>query len=125
MEQYYDVVVNSMVINCVTAPSDRGLMLLRCYKLLRPGGLCFLTLPKLCLNQSKYITRALFEDILTKGIGFELSKDAKDSPKIAFFVLRRPLVNNRKGGKSQSDRFRTMVDLKSNKKYRNTFAVTL
>mmetsp|Transcript_3478 Transcript_3478/g.7674 ORF Transcript_3478/g.7674 Transcript_3478/m.7674 type:complete len:409 (-) Transcript_3478:75-1301(-) len=121
--QHYDVIVNSMVINCVTTPAQRGQMLALCYKHLRPGGVLFLTLPRLCLVQSKFMSPSYFEEILTKGVGFEVLHDvARESPKIAFFVLRRPLCN---GVSSWNDKFTRTPIIHRLKKFRNTFAVTL
>lgn len=120
-EQPYDVLVNSMVINCVTTPEQRGRMLTLCYNQLRPGGVCFLTLPKLCLIQSKYITRSYFEEILTKGVGFELHS-TKDSPKVAFFVLKRP---QSKPVQVWNEKYARTTIINKGKKFRNTFAVTL
>ena len=120
-EQPYDVLVNSMVINCVTTPEQRGRMLTLCYNQLRPGGVCFLTLPKLCLIQSKYMTRSYFEQILTKGVGFELDS-TKDSPKLAFFVLKRP---ESKPVQVWNEKFARTTTINKGKKFRNTFAVTL
>jgi 25S rRNA (adenine2142-N1)-methyltransferase len=128
---FYDVIVNSMVINCVTTPAQRGKMLLLCYKYLRPGGVCFLTLPKLCLLQSKFMSRSYFEEILTSGIGFEIMQEVgRDSPKIAFFVLRRPEeeVGECKKGTSRKildDKFTLMPALNRGKQFRNAFALTL
>lgn len=131
-DSLYDVVVNSMVINCVTTPDRRGRMLSLCYRFLRPGGVCFLTLPKLCLVQSKFMSRSHFEEILTGGVGFEIVHEAaRESPKIAFFVLRRPNEdgNDRGSGGSplrcRDDKFTRMPVLHRGKKFRNTFAVTL
>mmetsp|Transcript_29268 Transcript_29268/g.47434 ORF Transcript_29268/g.47434 Transcript_29268/m.47434 type:complete len:359 (+) Transcript_29268:115-1191(+) len=120
-EQPYDVLVNSMVINCVTTPEQRGRMLTLCYNQLRPGGVCFLTLPKLCLIQSKYMTRSYFEQLLTKGVGFELDS-TKDSPKVAFFVLKRPQL---KPVQVWNEKYARMTVINKGKKFRNTFAVTL
>lgn len=120
-EQPYDVLVNSMVINCVTTPEQRGRMLTLCYNQLRPGGVCFLTLPKLCLIQSKYMTRSYFEQILTKGVGFELDS-TKDSPKLAFFVLKRP---ESKPVQVWNEKFARTTTINKGKKFRNTFAVIL
>lgn len=120
----YDAIVCSMVINCVTSPQDRGKMLTKIFNFLRPGGKCFLTLPRLCLHQSKTMTRAYFEEILTKGVGFEIMKEAtKDSPKIAFYVLSRPM--NLSPVKCWSDNFGTVRPLKNGKKFRNSFTVIL
>ena len=120
-EQPYDVLVNSMVINCVTTPEQRGRMLTLCYNQLRPGGVLFLTLPKLCLLQSKYMTRSYFEQLLTKGVGFELDS-IKDSPKVAFFVLKRP---QSKPVQVWNEKYARMTVINKGKKFRNTFAVTL
>jgi len=86
----YDVIVCSMVINCVTTPEKRGEMLAKLYHHLRPGGLCFLTLPKFCLIKSAFLTTSLFEEMLGRtGAGFEIVS-TRSSPRVSFFVLRRP-----------------------------------
>jgi hypothetical protein len=92
--QRYDVVVCSMVLNCVTSPQDRGKMLCRLYHHLRPGGLCFLTIPKFCLTKSAFLTPTVFQQMLTRtggGVGFDL-ESTKDSPRISYFLLKRPNI---------------------------------
>ncbi len=131
---HYDVIVCSMVLNCVTSPTDRGKMLSLIHKQLSPGGLCFLTIPKLCLSQSKYIDRMLFEKILQLGVGFRI-EEKKDSPKVAFWVLSKPEKgrNEEKGTTSRSkarvedckDEWSDLAILHRGKKYRNDFAVIL
>lgn len=120
-DQPYDVLVNSMVINCVTTTEQRGKMLVLCYHQLRPGGVLFLTLPKLCLIQSKYMHRKYFEEILTKAVGFEIDS-AKESPKVAFFVLKRP---QSEPVRNWDEKFARTKVINKGKKFRNTFAVTL
>ena len=123
---FYDVIVISMVINCVTTPAQRGKMLHLCYKYLRPGGVCFLTLPKLCLVQSKFMSRSYFEEILTRGLGFDIMQEVgRDSPKIAFFVLRRPEKSNSSTSGMVNDKFTHMPVLHRGKQFRNTFSVIL
>ncbi|KAL7547664.1 hypothetical protein ACHAWF_010948, partial [Thalassiosira exigua] len=124
----YDVIVNSMVINCLTTPGQRGRMLSLCYRHLLPGGVCFLTLPKLCLTQSKSMSRSYFEEILMKGIGFEILQEfGRESPKVTFFVLRRPKEDGRSscGDLKWDERFARVPDLHRGKQFRNPFAVTL
>eukprot|EP00566_Odontella_aurita_P021024 CAMPEP_0113530830 /NCGR_PEP_ID=MMETSP0015_2-20120614/3165_1 /TAXON_ID=2838 /ORGANISM="Odontella" /LENGTH=361 /DNA_ID=CAMNT_0000429611 /DNA_START=77 /DNA_END=1159 /DNA_ORIENTATION=- /assembly_acc=CAM_ASM_000160 len=121
----YDVVVCSMVINCVSSPEDRGRMLTLLYHQLRPGGLCFLTLPKLCLTQSKYVTRDLFETMLTRdgrGVGFEIA-GKKESPKVAFFVLTKPDAGicDQNEGCVVNPKWTKVVKIKKAKKFRNDF----
>lgn len=126
---HYDAIVNSMVINCVTTPAQRGTMLSLCYKQLRPGGILFLTLPRLCLIQSKFMSRSYFEEVLTKGVGFEIVQEvARESPKVAFFVLRRPSKEEEGGedsGRKWNAKYTGTKVLHHGKKFRNTFAVTL
>ena len=138
----YDAIVCSMVLNCVTTPEDRGIMLSLLYKQLVPGGLCFLTIPKLCVNQSKFMNRQLLEEILTEALGF-LIDDKRETPKVAFWVLRRPpetIVSspqNGDHGRSKSDKkvkmkiapwnpkWGTTKIIHRGQKYRNFFAVSL
>jgi 25S rRNA (adenine2142-N1)-methyltransferase len=120
----YDVVVCSMVINCVPRSDQRGLMLARLYHQLIPGGLCFLTLPRLCLTQSPYLTLDRFKNLLSRtGVGFEL-EEIKASPKIAFFILRRP-----KEFETHIQDFdpvwETSKIMNNGKQYRNDFNVLL
>jgi 25S rRNA (adenine(2142)-N(1))-methyltransferase, Bmt2 len=126
----FDVVVCSMVLNCVATPADRGRMVQRIFTCLRPdGGMLFLTLPKTCLNLSPYINRSLFEDLL-RTVGFDVTVHTKDSPKIAFFVATR----TQKGEGSPSftpdaatvdPKWTKLTKIYRGSKYRNSFAVIL
>mmetsp|Transcript_23090 Transcript_23090/g.34698 ORF Transcript_23090/g.34698 Transcript_23090/m.34698 type:complete len:302 (+) Transcript_23090:84-989(+) len=131
----YDVIVCSMVINCVPTPESRGKMLCLLYHQLRPGGLCFLTLPKLCLSQSPHISKEMFQEMLSSskegnGVGFEIV-ETKESPKVAFFVLSRPLNNDDNEEKQRKERnkvnpkFTRLITINRGKKYRNKFAIVL
>jgi len=119
----YDVIVCSMVLNCVTTAADRGEMLARLFHFLRPGGLVFLTLPKTCLNLSPYMDRARLEDIL-EAVGLQVEQHEKDSPKVAFFVCRRP-ESARQPPTTVDAKWNTASVIRRGKKYRNEFAVTL
>jgi len=134
----YDVVVCSMVVNCVPNAYDRGEMLCRIYRVLREGGLAFLALPLACLERSSGIDRATWRDMLTGngsaaggyGIGFEIMEE-RDSPKVAFFVLRKPLEAERGGpspgtAKSGEEPYWALeVRTVHRKKCRSDFAVIL
>ncbi|DBA00285.1 TPA: hypothetical protein N0F65_001480 [Lagenidium giganteum] len=82
-----DVVVSSMVLNCVPDPMSRGKMLQMYYEHLKPSGHLFLMIPLLCLRHSKFMTYDRFCDIL-RAVGFEI-REKKDSPKVSFFCLQR------------------------------------
>ena len=125
-EARYDVIVNSMVLNCVTTPEDRGEMLVRLFQFLRPGGILFLTIPRLCLNQSPFIDRDQFLKMLGgSGVGFEMV-ETRESPKVAFFVCRRPMPVKVDLSTIQIDTRWTLVKrLRREKKYRNQFTVVL
>lgn len=90
VEERYDVIVCSMVLNCVTTPMDRGKMCARLYHHLRPGGKLFLTIPKFCLTKSAFLTPELFLKLLGEnGVGFAI-EETKESPRVSFFICRRP-----------------------------------
>lgn len=118
----YDVIVCSMVLNCVTTPSDRGKMLARLYHHLRPGGLCFLTIPKFCLTKSAFLTSKIFLEMLgTGGVGFAV-EETKESPKVSFFVCRRPEDTRPEDLKSS---WKKQIIRNKGKKYPNQFSVVL
>lgn len=120
----YYVIVCSMVLNYVSSPTDRGHMLRLMYQQLRPRGYCFLTLPKLCLDQSPYITKELFDAMLVNEVGFVV-EEMKETPKIYFWVLQRP-VSPGKTGVNEVIRSLTRTQLtKNGQKFRNSFQVIL
>jgi 25S rRNA (adenine2142-N1)-methyltransferase len=121
--QRYDVVVCSMVLNCVTTPNDRGTMLFGLFHHLRPGGLCFLTIPKFCVTKSAFLNPSLFQKMLGEtGVGFEVVS-VKESPRIAFFVLQRPISIERK--KAVDKIWSKQVVRNKGKKFPNQFSVVL
>ena len=120
----YDVVVCSMVINCVPRPDQRGLMLARLFHQLLPGGICYLMLPRLCLNNSPNMSTERFIRLLTDtGVGFEL-EERKETPKVAFFVVRRPTRDNASGDNFDMQ-WTTSKVINRGKKFRTIFDVTL
>ena len=60
----YDVVVNSMVLNCVPNARDRFMMLYAIRQQLRAGGLAFVILPSSCLQHSHFLDLPMFKDCL-------------------------------------------------------------
>jgi 25S rRNA (adenine2142-N1)-methyltransferase len=121
----YDVIVCSMVLNCVTTSVDRGKMLALLYHHLRPGGLCFFTIPKFCVTKSAFLTHNLFKKMLGKnGVGFTV-KSTKESPRVAFFILERPMEDN-EPTKGQLDPSFTKEKIRNKgKKFPNQFSVVL
>eukprot|EP00533_Pseudo-nitzschia_delicatissima_P001688 CAMPEP_0116085700 /NCGR_PEP_ID=MMETSP0327-20121206/4462_1 /TAXON_ID=44447 /ORGANISM="Pseudo-nitzschia delicatissima, Strain B596" /LENGTH=288 /DNA_ID=CAMNT_0003576703 /DNA_START=145 /DNA_END=1011 /DNA_ORIENTATION=+ len=118
----YDVIVCSMVLNCVTTPIDRGKMLALLYHQLRPGGLCFFTIPKFCVTKSAFLTHGLFKKMLGQdGVGFTV-KSSKESPRIAFFILERPMEDKER----RLDPIFTKEKIRNKgKKFPNQFSVVL
>ena len=121
----YDVIVCSMVINCVPTPADRGKMLARLFHHLRPGGFLFLTLPKSCLTRSAFMTMAVFQDMLGRsgGVGFDIV-ETKQSPKVSFFICRRPEAEEGQP-KALNKLWTKQTLLNKGKKFPNQFAMTL
>ena len=128
IDESYDTIVCSMVLNSVSNPSDRGRMLLRMYNLLDNGGFCFITLPILCLNCSKYINRNIFENMM-KSVGFQIY-EKKESPKIAFWVLNKIDKSKvdrrtRHASSCNESEWKQLQKIRQGKKYSNDFAVIL
>jgi 25S rRNA (adenine2142-N1)-methyltransferase len=88
----FQVLVSSMVLNCVPGADKRGEMLRLYREHLKEGGLLFLMLPLLCLRHSQFMTYARFTKIL-EAVGFKV-RETKDSPKVAFFCLERTETPN-------------------------------
>lgn len=127
IQQRYDVIVCSMVINCVPTPTDRGKMMALLYHHLRPGGLLFLTLPKYCLTKSAFLTASIFEEMLGKngGVGFEVEQ-TKQSPKVAFFICRRPTGDDDGAARKPLNKLWTKQVIRNKgKKFPNQFSVVL
>ena len=124
----YDVIVCSMVLNCVTTPIDRGKMLALLYHQLRPGGLCFFTIPKFCVTKSAFLTHDLFKKMLgVEGVGFTM-KSTRESPRVAFFILERPMKDDEdtKAAKRKLNPAFTKETIRNKgKKYPNQFSVVL
>jgi 25S rRNA (adenine2142-N1)-methyltransferase len=123
-EDRYDVIVCSMVLNCVTSPTRRGDMICRLYHFLSPGGLCFLTIPRSCLTLSPYMSRSKFQEAL-KATGLELL-ETKESPKISFYVCRRPENVNSPSGATHGENisaFHQLNPIRQGRKYTNDFSV--
>ena len=83
----FDIVVCSMVLNCVFEPSARTRMLIASRDHLVPGGLLYFAVPSRCLDKSEYLSRAMLE-LLFSVLGFVI-RDRKETPKIAFYCLER------------------------------------
>lgn len=83
----FQIVVSSMVLNCVPGAEKRGHMLRLYREHLQEGGLCFLMLPLLCLRHSQFMTYTRFIKIL-EAVGFRV-RETKDSPKVTFLCLER------------------------------------
>lgn len=121
----YDVIVCSMVLNCVTTPIDRGKMLALLYHQLRPGGLCFFTIPKFCVTKSAFLTHSIFKKMLGKnGVGFNIQA-TKESPRLAFFILERPIESKEAPTRRVDPAFRKEIIRNKGKKFPNQFSVVL
>jgi 25S rRNA (adenine2142-N1)-methyltransferase len=119
-ESNYDVIVCSMVLNCVPTAVQRGAMLLRIVHFLRPGGLVFFTIPKTCLNLSPFMDANRFTQLL-QHVGLNVLEHKKESPKIFFFL-------GQKAAKSIGKPFKEWQQktiIKHGRKLRNNFDVLL
>lgn len=115
----YDVIVCSMVLNCVTTPAARGKMLAKLSRFL--NGLAFVTIPKSCLTLSPYLDVSRFTKLL-RVVGLEVV-ESKETPRISFFVCRK--LTEPVTWTAEAKSFQRMATVRKGKKYRNDFAVTL
>lgn len=74
----FDVVVLGLVVNFIPSPEKRGEMLQRSVYLLKNGGILFITLPRACIDQSKYCTHDRFVSLL-RDLGLEEYPEAHAS----------------------------------------------
>ena len=72
----YDVVVCALVLNCLPDAAARGRMVAGLVAHLRAGGLCFLVVPRSCLERSAATTPARFDAVLRRAGLVELERRA-------------------------------------------------
>lgn len=89
VKEQYEVVVCSMVVNCVTDPEKRGEMLCRlCAHVELARGYVLLVLPLRCINSKSVGGEQVFMEFLS-GIGLKEALPRRITPKLVFFVLQR------------------------------------
>jgi 25S rRNA (adenine2142-N1)-methyltransferase len=111
----YDVVVCSLVINQLPEALARGRMVAGLVAHLRPGGLCFLVVPRSCLERSLATTPARFDAVLRRAGFVELERRA--TPRL----LHLCLAAGGAGGGEVAPEHRLRV----RRKKANDFAVSL
>ena len=84
----YDVVVCALVLNCLPDAAARGRMVAGLVAHLRPGGLCFLVVPRSCLERSAATTPARFDAVLRRA-GPRGARAARDAAAPAPLPRRR------------------------------------
>ena len=116
----YDVIVCSMVLNCVPTAMKRGAMLLRIVHFLRPGGIVYITIPKTCLNLSPYLDANRFAELL-QHVGLNVLEHKKETPKVAYFVCQKAagLIDGR------SKEWQSTMKIRHGRKFRNNFEIVL
>lgn len=80
----FEIIVCSLVLNCVDTPERRGAMLMR-MRDMATDGLVFLVLPRSCLERSRVTTPAAFDDAL-RALGFE-EVERRLTPKLLHLIL--------------------------------------
>ncbi|GAA6020803.1 hypothetical protein JCM10207_001662 [Rhodosporidiobolus poonsookiae] len=105
-EEKYDVVALSLVMNYEGSLVNRGHMLLHSHAFLRPTGYLYLVLPLPCLTNSRYMTHARLESILT-STGYEKVKQ-HDSAKLTYWLVRRtpPAAEGEEPGKGDGQQWK-------------------
>ena len=88
----FDCVCLSLVLNFAGDARARGQMLVRARELLHPGGVLYVVLPRACVDNSRYLTRAHLVRLLA-ALGFS-ALASHVSPKLAYFLFA---LDNAKG----------------------------
>jgi len=97
-----DVVVCSMVLNCVESASKRGRMLANAKKHLKPGGYFFLMLPRRCVENSRFCTVLTLENAMDL-LGMKVI-DKKVSPKVFFWCVQRAEIETETAEAKEANR---------------------
>ncbi|KAI0256510.1 hypothetical protein BJV78DRAFT_1117288 [Lactifluus subvellereus] len=88
----WDIISLSLVLNFIPDGKDRGRALIQAHSMLRSGGLCFLSLPLPCVNNSRYMTLEHMRELMDM-IGFsQLEERWKPGGKMIYWLYqKRPL----------------------------------
>ena len=125
IENKYDCLVCSMVINCIPTPTERGQLLLDCRQHLKVGGYYFIMLPLLCLNSTPYVNGKEQFRRGIQSIGFRFVEE-KITNKVGLFLFQK--VEDMKMGLSCSifpNPPRVVVRSNRKKKFHSDFAISV
>lgn len=114
----FDVVCLSLVLNFMGDAASRGAALEKAAALLKPGGHVFVVLPTACVDNSRYCTTGLLEQIM-ESIGFS-TVCTKASSKLLFLMCQLTDV----AAHTAPDRQRFAKRLIKQGKSRNNFCIT-
>ena len=127
VENKYNVIVCSMVINCIPTPLARGQLLMDCRRHLTVGGHYFIMLPLLCLNSTPHVAG---KEQFRRGIeslGFKFVEE-KITSKVALFCFEKMNDNEKRLKRSQlifANPPRVVVRHNKRKKFVSDFAVSV
>ncbi|CCD22843.1 25S rRNA (adenine2142-N1)-methyltransferase NDAI_0A06890 [Naumovozyma dairenensis CBS 421] len=94
----FNLISCSLVLNFVPTPIERGEMCERFIKFLKPNGYLFIVLPLPCINNSRYMNRAHFIDLLT-FLGYKEVR-YHEANKVCYFLLQLEGTDNGKHPKN-------------------------
>ena len=118
----YDVLVCSMVLNCVPSPEQRGIMVQKMADFLSVDSMLFFTIPRTCLNLSPYTDKPKFLEMMA-SIQLEVV-DEKETPKVQFFTFCKRAKKSTQQEETRQ-RFTKLQKIRQGKKFKNEFAVVL
>ncbi|WWC64171.1 uncharacterized protein I303_106779 [Kwoniella dejecticola CBS 10117] len=121
-EEAFDIVSCSLVLNFVSTPAERGKMLELIHKQLKnesSNAFLFMVLPLPCLTNSRYVSLASFNELMSV-VGFTLEKEQwKLGGKVGYWLWRKCASEQDSSGK-----WRRKAILEDGPR-RNNFAVIL
>ncbi|KAI9592905.1 putative methyltransferase-domain-containing protein [Syncephalis fuscata] len=121
----YDIICLSLVVNFVGDIKARGTMLRRVIEFLRPNGAgyLFLVLPLPCINNSRYLDHDLLIDIM-KTIGMDQLVAHHFSSRLAYYLFQRDTTSACSLASANTSKKFTKKEIRPGGK-RNNFCIVL
>ncbi|PIK61653.1 putative 25S rRNA (adenine(2142)-N(1))-methyltransferase [Apostichopus japonicus] len=100
--EIFDVIVLSLVLNFAGTPEKRGRMLQCSSRLCKENGYVFIVLPLACLDNSRYMTDDLLDEIMA-SLGFKKVK-GHNSRKLSFKMYQKEKAKGKQDFKKRKVR---------------------
>ena len=87
VNESYDVVCLSLVLNFTGCPETRAKMIQKCKSVVKKDGFVYIVLPLPCVMNSRHFSEDYFVNSLMKSVDFQFVKK-HESKKLSFFIFQ-------------------------------------